>query len=68
MEAMVDGGGGDGLFATTVNAGDGMVVVASTAAVQLMTTTAIAATTIGQRCHRQQCNCAIVPPSHCRLR
>jgi hypothetical protein len=53
MEAMVDGGGGDGIFATAIDADDGMVAVGSTAAAQLTMTTAIAATTIGQRRHRR---------------
>ncbi len=68
MEATVDGGGGDGIFAAAVNADDGMVAVVSTAAAQLTTTTTIAAATIGQRRHRCQCHCVIVPPSHRRLR
>jgi hypothetical protein len=46
MEAAVDGGGGDGVFAATIDANDGMVVAASTAAAQLMTMTAIVAATI----------------------
>jgi hypothetical protein len=47
MEAMVDGGGSNGIFAAAINANDGMVAVASTATVQLTMTTAIATTTIG---------------------
>jgi hypothetical protein len=67
MEAAVDGGSGNGVFATTVNANEGMVVAAPTTAAQLTKATTIAAATIGQRCHCQQCHCAIVPPSHHRL-
>jgi hypothetical protein len=66
MEAVVDGGGGNSIFAAAVNANDGMVAEASTAAAQLTMTTAIAAATIGQRRHLCQCHCIIVPPSHCR--
>jgi hypothetical protein len=51
MEATVDGGGGNGVFAAANDANDGMVAVASTAAAQLTMTTAIAAATIGQRRH-----------------
>jgi hypothetical protein len=47
MEATINGGGGNGIFATAINANDWMVAVASTTAAQLTTTTAIAATTIG---------------------
>jgi hypothetical protein len=47
MKVTVNGGGGDGVFAAAVNADDGMVAVASTAAAQLTTKTAIAAATIG---------------------
>jgi hypothetical protein len=47
MEAAVDGGGGDGVFTTAINANDGMVVAASTATAQLMTMTPIATATIG---------------------
>jgi hypothetical protein len=39
IEAAVDGGGGDGVFASTVNANEGMVAAAPTAAAQLTTTT-----------------------------
>ncbi len=46
MEAVVDGGGGDGVFAASVNANDGMVAAASSAAEQLTTMTTIAAVTI----------------------
>jgi hypothetical protein len=53
MEAAVDGGGGNGVFSTTINANEGMVAAASTATGQLMMTTAIATTTIGQRSHRR---------------
>jgi hypothetical protein len=67
MEAMVDGGGGDGVFAAAVNANEEMVVAAPTAAAQLTRTTTIAAATIGQRCHCQQCHCIIVRISHHRL-
>jgi hypothetical protein len=67
MEATVDGGGGNGIFATAVNANDGMMAVASTATAQLTMTTAIAATTISQRRHCHQCHCVIVPPSHHHL-
>jgi hypothetical protein len=52
MEATVDGGGGDGIFAAAINANDRIVAAASTAAAQLRMTTAIATATIGQRCHR----------------
>jgi hypothetical protein len=51
IEAAVDGGGGNGIFASTVNANEGMVAAALSAASQLMATTTIAATTIVQRCH-----------------
>jgi hypothetical protein len=64
MEATVDGGGGDGVFATAINADDGMVAVASTAAAQLTMTTAIATATIGRQRHCHQWDCIIVPPSH----
>jgi hypothetical protein len=47
METTVNGGGGNDIFATAVNANDGMVAVASTAVAELTTTTAIVATTIG---------------------
>jgi hypothetical protein len=47
MEAAVDGVSGDGIFAAAVNANDRMVGAASTPVAQLMTTTAIAAATIG---------------------
>jgi hypothetical protein len=47
MEAAVDGGSGDGVFAAAINADDGMVASGSTAAAQLTTTNAIAAATIG---------------------
>jgi hypothetical protein len=68
MEAAADGGGGDGVFATAVNADDGMMAGASTVAGQARTTTAIAATTTGQGSHRRQCNHVIALPSHCHLR
>jgi hypothetical protein len=68
MEAAVDGGGGDGVFAAAVKADDGMMVAASTAAGQLRTMTAIAAATIGRRSHCRQCHCVIAPPAHRRLR
>jgi hypothetical protein len=64
MEATVNGGGGNGIFSAAINADDGMVAVASTAAAQLMTMTAITAATIGQRHHCSQCHCVIAPPSH----
>ncbi len=51
MEAAVDGGGGNGVFAAAVNADEGMVATAPITAAQLMTTTTIAAATIGQRRH-----------------
>jgi hypothetical protein len=51
MEAAVDGGGGDGVFAAAVDANDGMVAAASTAIGQLRTMTAIAAAIISQRSH-----------------
>jgi hypothetical protein len=50
MEAAVDGGSGNGVFAIAVIANEGMVVVAPTAAAQLTTTTTIAAATIHQKC------------------
>jgi hypothetical protein len=49
MEATVDGGNGDGVFAAAVNADDRMVVAASTTAAQLTTMTAINAATMGRR-------------------
>jgi hypothetical protein len=67
METAVDGGGGNGVFAATVNYNEGMVAAAPTAAAQLMTTTTIAAATIGQRRHCQRCHCVIVCPSHRHL-
>jgi hypothetical protein len=52
MEAAVDGGSGNGVFAASVNANKGMVAAAPTAAAQLtMTTTTTAAATFGQRHH-----------------
>jgi hypothetical protein len=53
MEAAVAGGGGNGVFAAAINANEGMVVAASTAAAQLGTTITIATATIGRRCHCQ---------------
>ncbi len=47
MEVAVDGGGGDGIFAPAINANEGMVAAALTAAAHLTTTTTIAAATIG---------------------
>jgi hypothetical protein len=67
MEAAANGGDSYGMFATAVDANDGMMVVASTAAGQLRTITTIADTTIGQRSHRRQCHCVIASPSHRRL-
>jgi hypothetical protein len=64
MEVVVNGGNGNGLFATAINANDGIVAAASTAAAQLTTITAIAAATIGQRHHHRECNCFILPSSH----
>jgi hypothetical protein len=64
---IVNGSGGDGVFATAVDAIDGMVVAASTAPAQLTTMTAIAAATIGRRGHCSGYNFVIIPPSHCRL-
>ncbi len=49
--AAVDGSCGDGIFAATVNAKDGMVAAASTATAQLTMTTDIVAATISQRRH-----------------
>jgi hypothetical protein len=46
MEVAADGGGSNGIFATAVNANDGMMAAASTTAGQLRTTTTIAAATI----------------------
>jgi hypothetical protein len=51
MEAAVDGAGGKGVFAAAINANEGIVAVAPTAAAQLTTTTTIATATISQRCH-----------------
>jgi hypothetical protein len=56
MEAVVDGGNGDGGFAATINANDNMVASESIATAQLRAMTAIAAATIGQRCHHHRCN------------
>jgi hypothetical protein len=67
MEAAVNGRGGNGVFATATDADDGMVAAALTTAAQLMTRTAIAAATIGQRHRCYRCHCIIVPPSHCCL-
>jgi hypothetical protein len=67
MEAVANGGGSYGIFAATVNADDGTMAAASTAAGQLRTTTAIAAATIGQRSHCRRCHCIIAPPSHRHL-
>jgi hypothetical protein len=53
MEAMVNGSGGNGVFAAAVNANDGMVAAASTTTAQLTMTTAITATTIGRRSHHR---------------
>jgi hypothetical protein len=64
MEATVDGDSNDGVFAAAINAIDGMVAVVSTAAAQLMMTTAIDAATMGRRRQCHQCHCHIVPPSH----
>ncbi len=47
VAVVVDGGSGNGVFAAAVNADDGMVADASTAAAQLMTMTITAAVTIG---------------------
>jgi hypothetical protein len=68
MEETVDGSSGNGIFATAVNADDGMVAVASIATAQLTMTTAIAATTIGRQRYCCQCHCIIIPPSHHHLR
>jgi hypothetical protein len=38
IEAAIDGGGGNGVFAATINANEGMVAGASIAAEQLTTT------------------------------
>jgi hypothetical protein len=46
-EATINGGSGKGVIAAAVNADDGMVVAASTAAAQLTMTTAIAITLAG---------------------
>jgi hypothetical protein len=51
MEAAIDGSGGDGVFASAINANEGMVAAAPSAAAQMMMTTTIAAAIIGQRCH-----------------
>jgi hypothetical protein len=64
MEAVVDGGGGDGVFAAAIDTNDWMVAAASTDAAKLTKMTAITAAAISQKCHRQGCNCIIVPPSH----
>ncbi len=50
MEVGVNSGN-DGIFAASIDANDGMVVVASITTAQLMMITTIAATTISQRCH-----------------
>jgi hypothetical protein len=63
MEAGVDGGSGNDIFAAAIDANDGMVPGASTAAAQLMTTTANTAATIGRRRHCRQCHCVILHPS-----
>jgi hypothetical protein len=68
MEAVANGGSGNGVFAAAADANEGMMAAASTANGQLRTTTAIAAATIGQRSHHGQCHCVIAPPSHRRLR
>jgi hypothetical protein len=68
MEAAVDAGGGDGIFAAAVNADEEIVAAAPTAAAQLRTTTTIADATIRQRRYCQQCHCIIVRPPHRRLR
>ncbi len=57
MEAVIDGGGDDGVFAAAIEANDRMVAVVSTAAGQLRMMTAIAAATIGQISHCHQCHC-----------
>jgi hypothetical protein len=67
MKAVVNGGGGNGVFAAAIHTNNGMVAAASTATAQLMRMTAIATTTIGQRHHCHLCHCIIFPPSHCRL-
>jgi hypothetical protein len=46
MKMAVDGSGGNGIFAATIDANDRMVAVASTATAKLMATTVIAAATI----------------------
>jgi hypothetical protein len=51
MEAAADNSGGNGVFATTVNAYEGMVAVAPTAAAQLTMMTTIVTATIGRRRH-----------------
>jgi hypothetical protein len=67
IEARVNGDGDNGMFATAVNANDGMVAVASTATVQLTMTTTIATAIIGQRRHPCQCHSIIVPSSQSRF-
>jgi hypothetical protein len=47
MEAVVDGGSGDGIFAAAINTNYRMVAVASIPPALLTMTTAIAAATIG---------------------
>jgi hypothetical protein len=51
MEVAVHNSGSDGVFAANVNADEGMVAAAPTAAAQLTTTTTIATATIGRRHH-----------------
>ncbi len=51
MEAAADGSSNNDNFATAVNAGEGMVAAAPTAAAKLTATTTITANTIGKRCH-----------------
>jgi hypothetical protein len=48
MEAAVDGGNSNDVFASAINIDEGMVAAAPTAAAQLTTTTTIAAATIGR--------------------
>jgi hypothetical protein len=62
MEVVVDGGVGDGVLATAIDANDVMVAAASTAAAQLTTMTAIGTATISQRHHHRGRHCAIIPP------
>jgi hypothetical protein len=49
VEATVNGGSSNGIFAAAIGANDGMVVAASTVAAQLRMTSGFIVATIGQR-------------------